>query len=601
MPAPRARGKEPAWRLLSGGFFIFVSVLLLNAPSSAVRAQDAMEILNRADDIKTSDYPQFVQLLSEAEQMNGLSESEQDYLRYLHAWQDAYNSKYDVAIPELKAIMQESRDTTLRFRAGITAVNALVVAARYIEAFSQLRNLIALLPRITDKEARQQGLSVAAYLYNEVGEYELGTRYADKLIEENWAERGACIGWQLKLEALSKAGKLASARSEVPQAIQSCADIGEPLYANLIRSYLARLHIQEERFGEAIELLNAFRDEVLLTRYPRLIAEYDALLAQAYWHSGDRAMAHEAALRAVNNSANNQYSEPLVIANRLLYEAAKERGDAASALAFHEKYAAADKGYLDDITARQIAYEKVKHETLANQLQIDALNRQNEVLQLERENSRLYIALLISVLGFIALWAYKTKRLQVHFMKLSQKDGLTGIANRPHFIVRAEQMLEISRKAQREICVALCDLDHFKAINDRYGHAAGDLVLKQTVAVCQAQLRSQDLFGRFGGEEFAIVLDGCPLDVARQRCEHFREAIARIGIEEFGMQPTISASFGVASTSSSGYELRTLLAHADAALYQAKHAGRNRVAAYDAKRTSSAALLESEERVADVG
>jgi len=594
-----ARGAKPAWRSLSGGLFILI--LLLNAPVGAVQAPGAMGILRQADNVKTSDYPQFVRLLSEAEEIDTLSSSEEEYLRYLRAWQHAYKAEYDAAIPKLKTIVAESRDVTLRFRAGITAVNVMVVAAQYTEAFSQLRNLIALLPRIGDGEARQQGMSVAAYLYNEVGEYELGLKYADRIIEENWAGHGACKGGQLKLEALSKSGRLASAASETAQTIQACVDIGEPLYANLIRSYSARLHIDEGRFAEAIQLLNTFRDEVRTTRYPRLIAEYDALLAQAYWRAGDRSMAQEAAQRSVSNSANNKYSEPLVIANRLLYEAAKERGDTTSALAFHEKYAAADKGYLDDVSARQIAYERVRHETLATQLQLDALNRQNEVLQLERENSRLYIALLISVLGFIALWAYKTKRLQVHFMKLSQKDGLTGISNRPHFIARAERMLELSRRTQREICVALCDLDHFKAINDRYGHAAGDHVLKQVVAACQAQLRAQDLFGRFGGEEFAIVLEGCPLEVARQRCERFREGVSTIVAEEFGMQAPISASFGVASTAASGYELRTLLAHADAALYQGKRAGRNRVTAYDAKQTNVATMLESEEHVADVG
>jgi len=182
---------------------------------------------------------------------------------------------------------------------------------------------------------------------------------------------------------------------------------------------------------------------------------------------------------------------------------------------------------------------------------------------------------------FIALFAYRTKRSQLHFMKLSRVDGLTGIDNRPYFIAQAERSLEASRKVEQEVCVILCDLDHFKSINDKYGHATGDHVLRQAVEACRKHLRASDLFGRFGGEEFCILLPGCSLADARQRCETLRAAIATVTTEGGNVSSTVSASFGVAATSSSGYELRQLLAHADAALYRAKYAGRNCVVLYD--------------------
>jgi diguanylate cyclase (GGDEF)-like protein len=226
---------------------------------------------------------------------------------------------------------------------------------------------------------------------------------------------------------------------------------------------------------------------------------------------------------------------------------------------------------------------------MANKLQIDALNKQNEVLQLQQaldrkaaETGRLYIALLLMALVFIVLWAYRTKRSQLHFMRLSRIDGLTGIANRPHFIVEAERRIESARRLRQDVCVVLCDLDHFKAINDKYGHATGDFVLRQAVSACETHLRSTDLFGRFGGEEFGILLPGCSLADARQRCEQLRNAIGATALQPGSMITSVSASFGVATTVSSGYELRQLLAHADTALYRAKNAGRNCVVLYDA-------------------
>jgi diguanylate cyclase (GGDEF)-like protein len=198
------------------------------------------------------------------------------------------------------------------------------------------------------------------------------------------------------------------------------------------------------------------------------------------------------------------------------------------------------------------------------------------------ETSRLYIALLMVVAVFIALFAYRTKRSQLHFMKLSRVDGLTGIDNRPYFIAQAERALDTSQGLEQEVCVILCDLDHFKSINDKYGHATGDHVLRQAVLACRTHLRASDLFGRIGGEEFCILLPGCSLADARQRCEQLRTAIATLVVDTANPGSTISASFGVAATSSSGYELRQLLAHADAALYRAKYAGRNCVVLFDA-------------------
>jgi diguanylate cyclase (GGDEF)-like protein len=371
--------------------------------------------------------------------------------------------------------------------------------------------------------------------------------------------------------------------------IDACLNVGEFLWANIIRTYQAAADIRQGRLDEAVTLLSAHYEEARSTHYPRLNSAFDALLAEAYRGKGATALARQYALRTIDGAVKNAYTEPLVTAYRVLYEIAKEQGDFAAALAFHEKYTEADRGYLDDAGVRRLTYQKVSHENIASKLQVDALNKQNQALRLERElagkaveTSRLYIAMLTLVLAFIALWAYMTKRSQLRFMVLSQLDGLTGTCNRPHFIDQAERVLQHTRASGQEVCVILCDLDHFKAINDEYGHATGDSVLKRTVDACKALLDASDIFARVGGEEFAILLAGCEVEEARRRAEQLRITIEAVN-GDFGLaNATISASFGVAASSRSGYELRQLMAHADAALYQAKHAGRNRVVLYDA-------------------
>jgi diguanylate cyclase (GGDEF)-like protein len=258
------------------------------------------------------------------------------------------------------------------------------------------------------------------------------------------------------------------------------------------------------------------------------------------------------------------------------------------ALAYHEKFATADKGYLNDASARALAFQMVKHQVQAKKLQIDALNKKNQVLQLQQavsakdvETGRLWLALLLAVLVSIALWAYRTKRSEQRFMTLAQRDGLTGIFNRQHFIEASEQSLDYGAKSVRDASVIVIDLDHFKQINDEHGHAAGDLVLKRVVAACRAHLRSVDVFGRLGGEEFGILMPDCVPERAADQAEQMRLAVAALCDFEEGPDFPVFASFGISAARWSGYNLRQLLAHADSALYQAKRAGRNRVHVYD--------------------
>lgn len=577
---------RPARPWLPGG--LALALLILARPAIAFQPGEADALLQKADQIRTSDPAAFGTLIeSLAGRSSELTHEQLEYVHYLQGYKSAYDGRLDEALSRFEATARETHDPTLKFRANASIINVLQTGSHFEEAFNHLAQLLAELPRITAPAAREQGLNVAAQLYNEVGQYDLAISYSQKLIDENWLGRGRCKGSDQKLEAQMKSGRTRSVGPEFAAAIDSCTKHGELGYANFIRTYAATIYIANDQLDEAIRLLSSHYGEALQTRYRRLASNFESLLAVAYQRKGNHAEARKFALRAVAGTVADAVTEPQVAAYRVLYEEARREGNWQAALDYHEKYTSADKGYLDVTTARQLAYQRVAHESLANRLQIDSLNRQNHVLQLEHalaakaiENSRLYIMLLLMTVAFIGFWAYRTKRLQLHFMNLSQLDGLTGIANRPHFLQQAQEALAAAAKSHQPACILLCDLDHFKSINDRFGHAAGDRVLKLTAAECKACMGSDDLFGRFGGEEFAFLLAGSPQDAALLRAEQLRLSIARIPVSEESSL-NVSASFGLACTASSGYDLRQLLAHADAALYAAKHAGRNCIAVYD--------------------
>jgi diguanylate cyclase (GGDEF)-like protein len=271
----------------------------------------------------------------------------------------------------------------------------------------------------------------------------------------------------------------------------------------------------------------------------------------------------------------------------VLYKVEKERGDTAAALSYFERYTVQDKGYLNDVSARALAYQTVQQHLLTGKLETEKLSKQNAMLRLQRaldakavETGRLYILMLLLVVAFIASWLYRLKRSQLRFKRLSHHDGLTGIFNHQHFIGEAARVLQASKKKKEQACLISIDLDYFKQVNDTHGHAMGDAVLKQTVAICQRELRPADLFGRLGGEEFGILLAGCSRDQGVGMANRIRVAIGAAPMGHEACVITISASVGLASTEVSGHDLQRLCKEADAALYRAKNAGRNRVVAH---------------------
>ncbi|MFC3126404.1 diguanylate cyclase [Pseudoroseomonas globiformis] len=161
--------------------------------------------------------------------------------------------------------------------------------------------------------------------------------------------------------------------------------------------------------------------------------------------------------------------------------------------------------------------------------------------------------------------------------RLADADGLTGLANRRSFMATAEAALRLDAASGRPFALIAFDLDHFKSINDTAGHAAGDAVLRQTAARCAAELRDCDLFGRIGGEEFAVALPGVGRAEARRVAERLRVALTGIVLPIAAPRRQVSGSFGIALAEPGEDGLEGMLRRADSALYAAKRSGRDQV------------------------
>jgi diguanylate cyclase (GGDEF)-like protein len=173
------------------------------------------------------------------------------------------------------------------------------------------------------------------------------------------------------------------------------------------------------------------------------------------------------------------------------------------------------------------------------------------------------------------------RELHLAFERIGQlaiRDELTGIYNRRHL---TDELARVRSRAERlgtRFSVLLIDIDHFKSINDSFGHAAGDAVLKHLAAVAPGAIREVDIFGRYGGEEFLFILPGTELAGAAVCAERLRARIESSAFPGFPAGRRVTATIGAASHTK-GEGIAALLARADEALYSGKGAGRNRVVA----------------------
>lgn len=170
-----------------------------------------------------------------------------------------------------------------------------------------------------------------------------------------------------------------------------------------------------------------------------------------------------------------------------------------------------------------------------------------------------------------------TKKTEEELRLLATTDHLTGLLNRRQFIEMLEKEMVRSRRYHHPLATIMLDLDHFKSVNDRFGHAAGDAVLVHFARLCQSELRDNDLCARLGGEEFAILLISCDASLARLFAERIREKVDQTPVPYGEHQIYYTVSLGVAELSANEETASQLMVLADRALYEAKEKGRNRV------------------------
>jgi diguanylate cyclase (GGDEF)-like protein len=224
-------------------------------------------------------------------------------------------------------------------------------------------------------------------------------------------------------------------------------------------------------------------------------------------------------------------------------------------------------------------------------LQRDLLSSQE---QSRRQEQQLRWNAIVVVLGIVVItlliyFLVANLSYRQQLVKLASQDSLTGLPNRRRTAELAIAALSSASTTQTPLTIAIIDMDHFKVINDRCGHAAGDHVLQAFARAGRETLRTTDILGRWGGEEFLLVMPAVTLDLALATLERLRTKVLNIPLPPSGVGLVVSLSAGLATYEHDVKSLDDLIARADSALYQAKNQGRDlvRIADEDFQNASS--------------
>ena len=535
----------------------------------------------------TKDFIKHVNELAEGDTLRTWPEQDQVTLHYYIGVAAIAQNDYPKAESSLNRVLDASDNLDLQYRAVIALVNLYQHKGNFYQAFSYgLQFSDEKFSEVKD-EIKAVGIMAMALALMDSGLYDESANLLRKIDLKKLTSKTACASLFLTGQIAYKSGIFVKPLDQIKADNEQCVAANQILYSLLTDSAISLVHLNQGDVERALQILQKKNAQVVQLGYENLTVGWQAVLVNILASKKDLSLLETEArklepltqTKAIENSL-----EVALLAYQGLAASYKLLGDQPKAMHYLELYQQTYQKANNRQMTAALAYYAALMQAAERKQEISQLNQQTRQLQLENElakaestNSRLYLLFAVTLLLLLVTLLFRTHRSGIKLKERVTFDKLTKVFSRDHFEDVLATNLVAAQSQQQKLGFVLFDLDHFKQVNDSYGHQAGDWVLQQAANAAKQCLRKSDAIGRIGGEEFAVLLQDCDLQMSRALAETIRLAIADIDTSATGRKFAVSASFGVSTAQDYGYSARKLFSVADEALYQAKQQGRNRV------------------------
>ncbi|MDR8524557.1 GGDEF domain-containing protein [Shewanella fidelis] len=569
---------------------LFVLLLLSISPIAAAKEESNEVKLNRISQFLSNSPQQSESLINELlDDWQTLEREERAKLMMYQSVLHTYNGEYEAAIVLLKKSESLKPDEVTQILIYQYLATNYIALKQYPKVLDLMTANLERIENVLDIEIkigayiRLSNLSLELYAYEEQREFALK---AMELSQNNYAQE-YCIAMLLSAYADLSEAKYSRAKKGL-LASRIFADSNQmPLISLMSQKGLASVAINTEDYQSAKKLLEPVLKGYQEFNFQTEINHVNALLSQTYFGLGDYVQAELFATKTMKLNDEPNHIQNKSIASKVLSQLYRDSNQfklAYEYLGLHQQY---ENQLLDDTKAKANAYQlaKFKHQEQAREIAL--LNQERQLMETQKEldqsaqtNNVMIVTMLVGSIFFLSLFLFSSHRQKLRYRKLALIDRLTGVYNRGAGQDFAENEFVQTCLREAHFSVVLFDLDHFKKINDSFGHATGDWALKHVISVVKPLIRDGDIFTRMGGEEFALFLPYSNEEAAIEIAERCQKAIAAIETKYSGHQFSLSASFGVSSNMVDDLSLDPILKRADIALYVSKNAGRNQVTRY---------------------
>ena len=561
---------------------VLLLLALLAAPATGNEALEPelreIERLNFAEHWRESD--ERIQAL--ADRLDELTPTQRQRLEYVRLRNLGIAGRLEEAVEGFAELLREEMPPSLKVKAFATGSSVAANLEDWTTAFTWLGEALAYVTEAPDDAARVLGM--ASYLHSLVGETGKARELALRglaMVEGGDDRRAVCHA----LSDLALAEELAENHAESGRIrrrqMEACDAAGDRIYAANARYGVGKMLAAQGKTDEALSWAMQSLAEFEAAGFEAGAWSARLVLAECLIASGrEFDHAHDLLAGALRYYRARNSQMAVAESERKLAELAERRGDPVQAVRHLKAAAAASEAAERAARERQLAYLQVEFDTRVKEQQIALLEAEKELAALQVTATRRWqwllaaglVALLATALLLVLLLRRSFQERRRYRLE-SQHDSLTGLLNYQQVRQRGQEAFERARRLGRPFSAIVLDIDWFKEVNDRYGHAAGDEALRALGGWIADVVDGRGIAGRSGGDEFTILLEATE-EEAGELLDRLRARIDAVNV--FGQTVRFSISAGVCQDSEATGTLEHLVHEADQSLYRAKYAGRDR-------------------------